>query len=68
MGILDRLFGSKKLLRAAEQGDITTVKALLTKCADVNVKYKDGVTALMAAAAKGHNEIVRLLKRAGANE
>ena len=52
----------------ATTGDITKVKALLAKGADVNAKTNDGKTALMYAADKGYTEIVRLLKQAGAKE
>jgi ankyrin repeat protein len=36
--------------------------------ADVKAKDKQGKTALMYAAEGGHNEIVRLLRQAGAAE
>jgi len=41
---------------------------LLAKGADVNAKNNNGRTALMAAALKGHKQIVLLLKQAGAKE
>ena len=44
------------------------MKALLAAGADVNAKEKEGWTALMLAAEKGHTEIVQLLKQAGAKE
>lgn len=40
--MIEFLFGSnnKKLLKASEEGDIETVKKLLTK-GDININYKD---------------------------
>jgi len=57
----------EKLLSAAKHGDIDTVKTLLKSGADVNVKNKDGRTALMEAAFSGHTEIVKLLIAKGAD-
>ena len=44
-----------------------TAKALLGKGADVNVKARDGSTALMLAASSGDREIVRELLSKGAD-
>jgi ankyrin repeat protein len=44
------------------------VEALLVAKADVKVKNDQGQTALMLAVQGGHDEIVRLLKQAGASE
>jgi ankyrin repeat protein len=44
------------------------VQALLVAKADVKVKNDEGKTALMLAVEGGHDEIVRLLKQAGAAE
>jgi len=44
------------------------VKLLIENGADVNVKDKDGMTALMYASEEGYTEIVSLLKNAGAKE
>ena len=57
----------KPLLRAIKQVDVATVKALLAKGTDVNVKDKDGKTALMSASNKGHTEIVEMLLAKGAD-
>jgi len=56
------------LIAAAKNGNIAKVKALLAKGADVNVKNNNGNTALDAAKASGHTEIVQLLIKAGAKE
>lgn len=55
------------LLRAAEQGNTASVKALMSQGADVNAKSKDGWTALMFAATMGHTEIVKTLLAKGAD-
>lgn len=54
------------LTRAAAAGDIAGVKALVEKGADVNVKDKEGDSALRLASNGGYKEIVQMLKRAGA--
>jgi len=41
---------------------------LLEKGADVNVKDKDGKTALIYASENGHKEVAALLKSYGATE
>ena len=53
---------------AAESNDPELIKALLAKGAKINVKAKDGETALTLAGRKGRTEIVRLLKQAVAKE
>ena len=40
---------AEDLISAAQKGDVSIVKALLTKGADVNAKTKYGITALMQA-------------------
>ena len=49
------------LIKASGDGDLPRVKALLAAGSDVNAKRGDGVTALMAASATGHLEVVRAL-------
>ena len=51
-------FDLKKLLKAAYNGDTTTVNALLTEGFDVNRQRIDGVTALYIAAQQGQTEVV----------
>ena len=48
-------------LRAAEQGDIATVRALLATGADLKAQDTFGRTALMLAARRGHMAMVRAL-------
>jgi ankyrin repeat protein len=55
-------------MQAAFSGNPDTVHALLAAGADVNAKDRDGWTALMFAAVKGHTDIVRVLRQAGARE
>jgi ankyrin repeat protein len=50
------------------KGDTAIVQTLLDEGADVNAGTKDGETALMFAEFKGYNEIIALLKSAGATE
>jgi len=54
------------LIRAVCQGEAETVKVLLTKSADANVKDENGSPVLLLAAFYGHSEIARLLSSAGA--
>jgi hypothetical protein len=65
--LLMMLAGCSTLIRAAEKGEINTVKELLEKGADPEEKDSFGDTALMHAAEKGHPEIVKLLLDKGAN-
>jgi len=54
---------------AAAEGDADLVRALLSRGADVSGKYVEtGHTALMLARDHGSDEIVQLLKSAGAKE
>jgi len=57
---------NKQLFEAAESGDISEVKNLLARGADVNAKGRYGWTALHWAADNGFAEIVKLLLKAGA--
>ena len=56
------------LIKAAGNGQTETVKLLIEKGADVNVKNKSGGTALESASFCGHTDIIKLLKKAGANK
>lgn len=63
--------GLTALINAVFNGYTETVQALLAEGADVNAKDKDGMTALKYAELsllKNHDEIVNLLKNAGARE
>ena len=60
--------GRTALMRAAYRGSIDAVKTLMDKCANVNARDLWDVTALTLANAQGRDEIVRLLKEAGAKE
>tara|TARA_B100000579_G_C22593386_1_gene739130 strand:- start:27 stop:815 length:789 start_codon:yes stop_codon:yes gene_type:complete len=57
----------QQLLEAAESGDISEVKNLLARGADVNATDKYGITALHWAAERGYEEIVKALVKAGAD-
>lgn len=60
---------NKELERAAKDGNISKVKALLAKEeVDVNAKLTHGFTALFKTSQNGHTEIVNILKNAGAKE
>ena len=56
-----------RLLNAAEQGDCSTVSALLQAGANPNAKRENGVSALMLAAYMGHATCVQALLKGGAN-
>ncbi len=58
--------GDTALLWAAGKGQTKIVKILLDAGADVNMKNNGGHTALMMATEHDHNEVIELLKRAGA--
>jgi len=49
-----------------EHDDVDMIQALLDKGADVNIKSKNGATALSWASKKGNTATVALLKKAGA--
>jgi Ankyrin repeats (3 copies)/Ankyrin repeats (many copies) len=55
------------LIKAAEQGDINTLKSIIHDGADVNATMDDGMTSLMYASMGGHLEIVRALIAKGAD-
>ena len=56
------------LHNAARMDDTQTAALLIAKGADVNAKTNHGATALNRATSHGHEEIVQLLKQAGAKE
>ncbi|MGH9721738.1 MAG: ankyrin repeat domain-containing protein, partial [Bryobacteraceae bacterium] len=58
---------SLDLVAAARSGDLSQVKALLDKGADVNARGRYGQTALLFASNRGHLEVVKLLLAAGAD-
>jgi hypothetical protein len=55
------------VVSAVKQGRIDIVNSLVANGADVNVRDRDGWTALMRAACEGHTEIVHILMQAGAD-
>ena len=57
---------NKQLNRAVGINDIKTVKALLDKGADVNVKDNSGSTPLIYAARNGRTEVLKALIDKGA--
>ena len=65
---VDAKDGLTALMITASNGDTDTVKALLDKGADLNIKFQGGSKALKFAEKKGHKDVVILLKQAGATE
>ncbi len=61
----DLISGSTPLITAACYGQTETVRLLIEKQADLNIKNNDGTTALHAAAFFGYPEIVELLLEKG---
>jgi ankyrin repeat protein len=60
--------GQTALMVASEAGKLETVKALLERKADPNVKASNKLTALKAAQQNGHGDVVELLRQWGARE
>lgn len=58
---------NERLIEAAKDGDVQTLRALIDAGADVNAKGYLGMTALMQAATRGHVECAKILLNAGAN-
>jgi len=61
----DLISGSTPLITASCYGQTETVRLLIEKQADLNIKNNDGVTALHVAAFFGYPEIVELLLEKG---
>ena len=57
----------RQLQKAAREGDIDKIKALLLKGADVNRKDENGLSPLMYASWGGYTEVARVLVDHGAN-
>jgi ankyrin repeat protein len=55
------------LLRAASEGHLNTVRDLLDRGVDPDVRGEGGATALMAAAVQGHAEVLNALLESGAD-
>lgn len=60
-----RLRDESVLMRAAWNGWLSTVKQLIAAGADVNAASNSGTTALIKAAAQGHEMVVRCLITSG---
>jgi len=58
---------SDQLFEAARSGDAAAVAALIDKGADVNSKFRYGMTALFKAAERGNTEVVKVLLARGAD-
>jgi hypothetical protein len=58
---------NNQLWEAARKGDAAAVAALLDKGADVNAKFRYGMTALFKAAERGNTDVVKVLLARGAD-
>lgn len=58
--------GWTPLLKAVDMNDMELVEYLVGKGADVNVKYRQGLTSLDLASGKGNEKVVKLLISKGA--
>ena len=58
--------GTTPLMFALQTGNSTTVRLLLTRHADVNRRNSQGISALSLAQNSSDNEVITLLKQAGA--
>jgi ankyrin repeat protein len=56
-----------QLLNAAKNGDLQTLRSLISQATDVNVRDQYGWTPLLWAAMNGNTEMVRVLLVSGAN-
>src|SRR5215217_329170 len=56
-----------QLFEAVRKGDATAVTAALDKGADVNAKFRYGMTALFKAAERGNAEVTKVLLARGAD-
>jgi len=63
---LGRAAGESPLVQATRRGDLATVRALIAKRANVNVRGNDGSSALLWATYHADSEMVRALLAAGA--
>lgn len=66
--IRDARYGWTPLHAAAKRGNAEIVQLLISHGADINARNNDGNTALYVAKVEGREEIVAMLKRAGAHE
>jgi ankyrin repeat protein len=67
IGVADNLTGDTALMRAARNGKLDSVKALLDAKAAIEATNRQGMTTWLIAAANGKAEKLIMLKTAGAN-
>ncbi len=60
LNVADKIDGDTALIAAASRGDLPIVKVLLENHADVNIKNKNGWTALLLAFQHDRNDVSRL--------
>jgi ankyrin repeat protein len=53
------------LIKAAHDGDESTISLLLSEGSDINIQDRDGWTSLMYASVRGHERVVSLLIERG---
>ena len=57
----------RQLIDAAERGDVTAVKQLLSRGASVNAQDEKRDSAVLIAGARGRTEVLKVLLAAGAD-
>lgn len=66
LNVNEEIDGRPPILYAADYGQKDVIEYLIAAGADVNLKDKHGITAILAAIWEGHKECVRLLLDKGA--
>lgn len=63
----DSLVDDYKIFEKIQNNDIESIQQILLGGVDVNIRFEDDITPLIAAAGQGNPEIVKILVKAGAD-